>query len=341
MPLFIRTFRNTDVDSICNVWNTHFADSGFESRLSPLRLELCCLAKPYFDPAALLIAEADGQVVGFVHLASLPNATFDDVADGTMAISALCVTPHPNETEVATGLLERCGRIAVENSMRELRFKPMLPNCAFYLGFGPADSMIGATSGEHRACSWIQQAGFQPLRPTNQWELELSKFHPPADRLQIQIRRSAHVDRQVDEPMLPWWQACVLGHTEPTAFQLTDRVQRRVLNECLFWTVAPELQSVPASVAWLWPPTIEPTPGSEAAKPGSEAATPASEAATPAASANHRLVFLLAESLREFQTENIDLVRTVSLANDGTASQLLKRLGFKPIQSGVVFSKNL
>ena len=327
MPFSIRTFRNTDVDALCQVWNEHFSDQGVESQITPLRLELGCLAKPYFESSELFLAESDSKIIGFAHLAPVPNETWEEVAVGEAAIPALCVIPHPDEQRMAIELLNRSEVTAHSLGAIECQFKPMLPNGAYYLGMGPADSMIGLTSGEQRACAWMHAAGFQPLRPTNQWELELSRFQPPSDRLQIQVRRSAHVDRQVDEPMLPWWQACVLGHTEPTAFQLTDRHHRRVLNEVLFWTIASELQSLPHSIAWLWPPNVD--------------ALEFSESSNSDVSSIDRLVFLLAESLRDFQSEGIDLVRTSSVGDDVATSQLLKRLGFKPKQSGIVFRKRL
>jgi GNAT superfamily N-acetyltransferase len=325
VPPSIRTFRNTDVDSICRVWNLHFGSWGQDCHIAPVHLELGCLAKPYFNQQHLLLAEVDTQVIGFAHVAPLPDESLEEATQGKIGISALCIAPHPDEAQVAKALLQQCEDLARAWGVSECRVKPMLPNTAFYLGLGPADSMVGLTSSEQRTCGWIHAAGFQPMRPTTHWELDLTKFHPPVDRLQIQIRRSAHVDRQVDEPLLPWWQACVLGHTEPAAFQLTDRVQRRVLNEVLFWTIAPELQRSEQSITWLWPPKTEPLA--------------VSEALTTEANAVDRLVFLLAESLREFQSEGVDIVRTVSPADDCPTSQLLKRLSFKPIQSGVVFHK--
>lgn len=286
--------------------------------IDALRLELCCLAKPYFREEDFLVAELDGRFVGFLHLGPLGNEQLTDAATDMAAISAFCIEPHADEASIAAALLGRALAICVDRHVNACRFKPMLPNCPFYVGLGPADSIIGTTSAESRVCSWLGSAGFEPLKPTSAWELEMIAFHAPVDRVQIQIRRSAHVDRQIHEPLLPWWQACMLGHTEPTAFQLTHRKERRVLNEVLFWSVAPELQTLPDSVFWLWPPTVS----------DEDAAT-------------DQLVFLLAESLRQLQSERVDLVRTVAGANENDTSNILKRLGFTPTQSGVVFEKTL
>ncbi len=328
MSLTLRRFRNTDVDALCRVWNAHFADHGYESRIDPLRLELSCLAKPYFESQDLVLAELAEQVVGFMHVGQLANSDFSGPAADSTAISALCVEPCQLEADVAQALLAHADEISRARGAAHCHFRPMFPNAAFYLGLGPADSMMGVTSHEHRVCVWLNEAGYRPFAATSQWELELATFQPPVDRLQIQIRRSAHVDRQVDEPRMPWWQACLLGHTEPTAFQLTHRTARVVLNEVLLWVVAPELQTSPDNVAWLWPLNLT----------ASVLPMPAEVADSQA---KDQLVFLLAETLRALRDDNIELVRTVSAADDPLASQVLKRLGFRARQSGVVFAKEL
>ncbi|MEZ6136290.1 MAG: hypothetical protein R3C53_15450 [Pirellulaceae bacterium] len=355
MTLSIRNFLNTDVEAVCRVWNAHYADQGYSSQIDPLRLELCSLAKPYFDAHELLIAQVRDEIVGFAHVSGPIAAEQTQAVEAASAgmsvraIAALCVVPRPDEAEVASALLRRCDDLCTDRTSVNCMFKPMLPLVGHYLGLGPGDSMIGLSSAEHRVGQWLKDAGYAAQVPTSQWELDMTIYQPPVDRVQVQVRRAAHVNRQVDEPQLPWWQACVLGHTEPTAFYLTDRAQRRVLQDILFWMIAPELQSEPESIAWLWPPHLEPPP--QHLQPNSSNHTRAtsfapvgfgaSAAASNQPSPRDHLLFLLAESLRELQTENIESVRTVTTADDNVMSSLLKRLGFRTRQSGVVFSKQL
>lgn len=314
----LSSFSNLDVQTVCDIWNEHFRDLETTHHINPLHLELSCLAKPYFEEKHLVIARKDGQALGFVQLASMGLDDLSDVDSQSLGISALCVRPHKQEDAVAACLLEWCESIAKQRQAKQIVFKPLLPNIPFFLGIGPADSLIGATSEEWRASEWLQKAGFSPVVPASLWELDLDRFHPPMDRIQIQIRRAAHVDRQVDEPYLPWWQACVLGHTDPTAFQLTHRAERRVLSEALFWAVAPELLTTPFPITWLWP---LPEDGSEATA--------------------DQHVFLLGESLRQLQESNVSTVRTMSKASQTTANAALARLGFQPCATGVVFEKRL
>lgn len=318
VTLTIRTFRNTDVNEICRVWNEHHAELGPECSINPLRLELCCLAKPYFCESEFFVAEREDAIVGWVHVARTGQENLGDIDQDSAAVAAICVTPAAeDEDDIAAILLTFVDEQLAERNVSSYAFRPMLPHSSFYLGSGVAGSMIGISAAETRICRWLTAAGYHATVPTNAWELDLAAFQPPMNRVQMQIRRSAQVNREVDEPMLPWWQACVLGHTEPTAFQLTHRTEKRVLNEVLFWTVAPELQSSPESAVWLWPPKATEDVEEDA----------------------DQLVFLIAESLRQFQEERLDVVRTVSAASDTSRNALLRRLGFSTSESGVVFEK--
>lgn len=312
MPVSIRTFRNTDVQAICAVWNAHHQAQGTPYEITPLQLEWYSLAKPYFDDQTFWLAEIDDEVVGFLHYGPCANANQTDLSRTQVGLYALCVCHREDEDLIASTLLSRFMK-SVPESVDEAYFRPLLPHGGFYLGLSPGDSMVGATPTEPRTCHWLAQSGFAKTMATCQWELDLGRFQAPIDRLQIQVRRAAHVNRQLDEPMLPWWQACVLGHAEPTSFQLTHRSERRVLGDVLYWSISNELYMAPETVMWLWP-TDEDNLLDE----------------------NH-LLFLLAESLREFQSERVDCIRTVSLAEESGRTAILRRLGFSPVQNGVVF----
>jgi hypothetical protein len=52
-----------------------------------------------------------------------------------------------------------------------------------------------------------------------------------------------------------------------------------------------------------------------------------------------RLLFLLAESLRDLQSEQVDTVRAITHAESNDLHRVLNRLGFKASESGVVFER--
>jgi GNAT superfamily N-acetyltransferase len=317
LAIDIRSFCNTDTDAICEIWNSHHAES-VDGQLTPVAFELSVLAKPYFDHRDLQLAIVDGVPKGFVHMAAATNAAQSDVDPARGVLSALCVAPDTQEANIAALLLAKADTWLRERCLTQCFTRPLPPNCPFYLGLGLGDTMMGITSNDQRTYAWLLEAGYEQKIATSFWEVDLGAFQAPVDRLQIQIRRTAHVDRILDEPQMPWHQACMLGHTEPTGFQLTLRAEGRVVQQLLVWSVAPELAVTIDSIVWLWP--IQ---------------TPADSASTD------QITFLLAEALRQMADERVDFVRTVSDSSDTRVTTILTRLGFRNSLSGVVLSKIL
>lgn len=283
-----------------------------------MHFELAVLAKPYFVAEDLLIAVEDDVMQGFLHLS---NATTPDLADTEHqrgVLSALCVTPGANEAEVAAALLRQADQMLAQSGVSSCATRPMPPDCPFYLGLGAGDSMMGITTADQRTYNWLVTAEWVPRQATSGWELFLGNFQPPIDRLQIQIRRTAHVDRLLDEPLLPWRQACLLGHTEPIGFQLTLRAEERVAQELLVWSVGQELMTTPEAIVWLWP--IEVVDSTQNAD---------------------QLVFLLSESLRQMAEDRVEVVRTYSDSAKTLVTSVLTRLGFRNAVSGVVLEKTI
>lgn len=315
VAIAIRSYRNTDTASICEVWNGHHTGLAV-GPISSIHFELTVLAKPYFVAENLLVATENDVMRGFLHLS---NATTADLAEADFkrgVLCALCVVPGEDEAEIAAALLLRADQLLAKSEVASCATRVMPPDCPFYLGLGAGDSMMGITTADQRTYGWLVKAGWVPHMATSGWELVLDTFHPPVDRLQIQIRRTAHVDRLLDEPLLPWRQACLLGHTEPTGFQLTLRSEGTVVQELLAWSVGQELMTAPDSIVWLWPIEVS------GSKQNSD-----------------QLVFLLSESLRQMAEDRVEVVRTYSDSAKILVTSVLTRLGFRNANSGVVLEK--
>lgn len=315
MAIEIRTFRNDDTAALCSVWNAHHGLRP-QSIINPLQFELSVLAKPYFLSQELLLAIDDRRPVGLLHLGKSGSLDNYDAGQPPDVVAAFCIEPRGDEEAIAQQLLTVAQLQLQARGATQLATKSLPPDTPFYTGLGFGDSLIGVSSLDQRVYSWLSSFGFSPKRATTLWELEVPNFQPPTDRVQIQIRRTAHVVGLLDEPQLSWWQACVLGHTEPSGFQLTMRGDGRVVQEILVWVVGNELSSGPESIAWLWPLEL---------KEGSEAADYA--------------IFLLAESIRQLAEERVDILRTASDSANSQCSKILTRIGFRSIESGVVLEK--
>lgn len=323
VTLRTRIFNNTDLDAVCELWNAHHRDLLIGLPINAERMELFIQAKPFFQPQQLIIATQDERPVGFIHFGPVSSISLDHDEPGQSSIAALCIHPDEDESSIAAVLLESAERHCRADGVGRCFFRSALPRTSFYVGIGPGDSLAGLLSSELKLCQWLTAAGYKPSVPTTIWELNLLDFQAPADRIQMLVRRSSFVQRQVQEPMLPWWQSCVLGHAEVSAFHLTDRNAMRILQEVILWGISPSLRTLPETVMWLWPPNMEYSP---------------EDVPVEIAPAD-RILFLLAEACRELQAEQIDRVRTVTHAESNEFHRVLTRLGFQAIESGMVFER--
>ena len=62
-----RKFSNTDPPRLVQAWNEIFTGRGAVPLPSATYLDRFVFAKPYFDPAGLVLAEEDGVCLGFAH----------------------------------------------------------------------------------------------------------------------------------------------------------------------------------------------------------------------------------------------------------------------------------
>ena len=67
LEITYRSFRNTDPPRILRLWNRCELGRGAARPLTSDAFEVANYAQPYFDPQGLIVAEQDGEVVGFVH----------------------------------------------------------------------------------------------------------------------------------------------------------------------------------------------------------------------------------------------------------------------------------
>jgi hypothetical protein len=318
VPLELRSFRNTDTEALCRVFNAHYQAVGLPYALSPLSLELCVLAKSYFSLEQLLLAVVDGEPVGFVLLGFEPADDLRSLDETRAVISGLCVVPREDDGAIANQLIGAATRVAVSHGATQLRFCPPPPASPYLAGLAPGDAMIGCPAADARQGQWLADAGWIAGETVVYWDIDLAQFQPPVDRMQIQIRRMAHVDRLLDEPLLPWYLANMLGHAEQIGFQLTARDTRSVTADIVLWTIGHELLPQPDVIARLWP--LEPADCQRS---------------------QDQLIFLLSEAFRQLRLDRVDGVRTVSKTRDVEVSRLLERIGFQMLCHGTVFSATI
>ena len=315
----IRSFLNTDTPFLSKLWREHHRAFQSTSECPVSVWDQCVLSKPFFHRDGLAIAiDPTNAPVGFIHFGFSSNADGSSISDSHAIVHKICVSECENENTVAEQLINHALDSLRLQSAVDCTALGNTSQNAFYLGIGDGDNLMGVVAKDSRTQRWLGQSGFVPTRPTECWELDLSSFRAPMDRIQIAIRRTCTVGRLLEEDAEQWWLSSVLGHCEQVRFNLVLRSPPRVEKEIMFWFPDPTIFGVDASIVRLWLPDVPLLDESR-----------------------ERFVYLLAESLRQLQQERKRVVRTIASADQQPSVTLLQRLGFRSVEHGAVYARDL
>ena len=97
-----RSFRNGDPPALAQIWNEAFTGRGAVKLAHSSPLEFHVYAKPYFDPAGLILAVDEGVPVGFAHAGFGPSATQSTVGTEAGVICAIGLRPAHRRRGIGT-----------------------------------------------------------------------------------------------------------------------------------------------------------------------------------------------------------------------------------------------
>src|SRR5262249_32146597 len=122
-----RSFRNDDPPGLVSVWNQAFGERSAVQLRSATPLEHFVFAKPYFDPAGLIVALEDGVPVGFAHGGFGPNESHSALAPAVGVVCMVAVRPSHRRRGIGSELLRRCEGYLRDGGARALAAGPMPP----------------------------------------------------------------------------------------------------------------------------------------------------------------------------------------------------------------------
>lgn len=231
-----RSFRNDDPPKVVGLWNTCLAGG----RAVPLPgqgttlLEYFTFAKPYFDPAGLILALDGGDAVGLVHAGFAPRAGGEALDTGRGVICALGVLASHRRQGVATELLRRAEDYLRTRGATATVAGPMAPDNPFTFGlYGGADS-AGFVESHPAARPFLEARGYQVARSCGIFRRRLETMTIPNDP------RFAGLRARYDIIAAPysqagWWRECVLGPIEAVSYRLEDKATRQSHAEAVLW----------------------------------------------------------------------------------------------------------
>ncbi len=293
------------------IWNRHYEACRASVGVLHGVFDACVLSKPFFKADDVWIYEDDGMPVGFLHLGFGGNQSGGETDPRRPIISALCVMPHAHEDLIADQLLSQALERIQASGAENVIAVGSPTRYSFYLGMAPGDGLMGVVARDSRLQRWLSRHGFEPIRPTECWEVDLGTFRPPMDRSQFALRRSTSIVRVLDEQHKTWWDAVVLGHTEQIRFQLLSRDDATIRDTAQLWFIDTTFAGISSNTVRLWLSTFPDD-----------------------ADGKDRMTYLLAEAFRQLQSERFSTVRAIATPDQAASVAIFQRLGFRSVEPG-------
>lgn len=224
-----RSFRNTDPPQLTEVWNETFTGRGAIPLPSPTPLERFVLAKPYFDPNGLILAEDEGRVIGFGHA----GLSIGQPQQGV--VSLVGVRPAFQRRGIGTELLRRCEAYLGERGATTILAGAKGSQNPFYLGlYGGCDSP-GILDSDVAGRSFVTKLGYQDKERVLVFHRDLAKPVKVVDTRFAKVRQRYELHARSPRRLKSYAQEGTIGAVEPLEFYLQDRQTTATPARTLVW----------------------------------------------------------------------------------------------------------
>ena len=230
-----RRFRNNDPPRIVEVWNETFSSRGSVRLRNSSPLDRYVLAKPYFDPAGLILAEEDGACVGFAHAGFGPNAEGSALDMTTGVIAVLGVRSGHRQKGIGAGLVEQCERYVKERGASAIVAGAKYPCDPFYFGLYGGSEGAGFLATDVAAQGFFEDRGYKLSQRALILQRSLKEPSKIFDPRFNNIRTRFDLRLMTRKKMDNWWQECIFGAVEPLDFYLEEKTTNHRVAHSLLW----------------------------------------------------------------------------------------------------------
>jgi GNAT superfamily N-acetyltransferase len=306
-----RAFENRDPPALAEIWRTQRPIRGRMQAVTPQLLEEHVFAKPWFDRHGLIVACDGDRPVGFVHAGFGPNADHRDLDYSQGTTCLLLVAPHPDRKTIALELLARSESYLRSRGARQIYAGSYDPLNAFYLGMYGSSDVAGVLASNRGWVDLLTVCGYRPLFSRVLAGRTLANFRPPIDRQQMLVRRRFRVQGPIDVLPGNWWDACVWSLHDWVRYDLALPGGGEPLVSAIFWDVEP--------LGRNW---------------GVQTVGLVKLEDTPEARAEGLTTFLLAEALRQFQSQGYGQFEAQAAVEDESLRAVFAALGLEEYDRG-------
>lgn len=237
-----RTFRNGDPPGLLRIWNEAFSGRAVVPLRDTSLLEFFLLAKPYFDPAGLLVAEDGSELVGCGLAGFGPGPGGRSLEPAVGILCLLGVLPSHRRRGVGTELLRLCEDYLHGRGARTLLAGPMAPNNPFTFGIYGGSQSPGFLASDAVAGPFFERHGYRPADSVHVLQRHLDRPFNIIDGRFPTLRKRFEVRQLQRRRPDSWYQEGVRGPLEVEVFQVEERGTRQVAGQAAVWEMEPYSQ---------------------------------------------------------------------------------------------------
>lgn len=227
-----RSFRNTDPPHLVAVWNEALPTRGAPRLVSSTYLERYVLAKSIFDPQGLIVAEENGERLGFVH-AGMSLNPFNTTPAGVTCMIA--VKPKHQRRGIGGELLKHGETYLREHGAELLIAGGHWPNNLFYMGLYGGCESPGFLASNPLAEPFFLRHGYRIEEKVIVLHRLLDQPMKMFDPRFIPLRNRFDLKFGSPRRLLNPWQEFVHGYVDPLQFVLNDKSNGAWVARTLVW----------------------------------------------------------------------------------------------------------
>jgi ribosomal protein S18 acetylase RimI-like enzyme len=313
-----RPFRNSDPPALVGLWNQSVPEFGAVRPLRVHELDSHAFGTACFDKNGLILAERDGQVLGYVHAGFGPDLPVESTApfsfDTGLGTIAMLVVDHvASDPQLARGLILQAERYLRLRGARVLYAGGQYPVNPFYWGLYAGSEGSGVLSGHSLFCQTVTAMNYEPVSTTVCMEFDLANPEP-RDTRAVLTRRQTRLEIEEDAFPIHWWENLFVSEFHLTRFRLISRSDGTELARASTW-----------DMSWFG---------------RGDGRTRTGLSSLEVAPTHHRKGYghyLVSEVIRWAREHAWALVEVQTLATNQPALGLYQTLGFVPVDESTVY----
>ncbi|MBW3542866.1 MAG: GNAT family N-acetyltransferase [Planctomycetes bacterium] len=224
-----RAFRNTDPPRILALWHACRLGRGAVSGVPNDAFETLNYAQPYFDPAGLIVACDDAEVVGMVHAGSAVNEEQSGLDRSCGVICAVLVHPRHRLQGIGRELVRRAAAYLEDAGARQVYAGPAGPRSPFYFGLYGGSQPAGFLESDPAAAGFFRALDYVPIERHAVLQRSISEPRDPVSPRLVELRRRTQLAIAHQRQRVSWWWITRYGRLDSVRFQLITKSQSEPL----------------------------------------------------------------------------------------------------------------